>query len=156
MPTFKPKKSTTSVIPDGVYVTKIIAAEERCSGVGNDMLVMTLRLPTGEALPCILTFVKKARTAINCFCDSAQLLRPDDPEADVELTAADCLNRYLYVGITNDNPGPVSDPYPHVSRFLTREAALVKNPQLATIVLEDQKPLELRRTREQTLTRSKL
>jgi hypothetical protein len=103
---------------------------------------MKLGLPDGRELPCCLTFVPKAEAVLNAFCDSAGLIKPAQGEA--VLTAADCLGRYLYVVISNDVGDPDSDPVPHVTRFITREAALIKNPQLAKVMLKEQAPRPLK------------
>jgi hypothetical protein len=60
------------------------------------------------------------------------------------LTPADCLGRYLYITVVNDSGEVDSDPYPRVNRFLTRETALIKNPQLAKIQLREQTPRQLK------------
>jgi hypothetical protein len=74
MPTFKSTKPSPAPIPDGVYVVKVVSAQERCSNAGNAMLVLKLQLPSGESLPCTLTFVPKAAVAISAFCDSCGLI----------------------------------------------------------------------------------
>jgi hypothetical protein len=104
---------------------------------------MKLQLPTGETLPCTLTFVPKAAVAISAFCDSCGLIRPEEG-ADVELTPADCLGRYLYITVVNDGDDVDSDPCPWVSRFLTREAALIKRPELVKVALREQTPRRLK------------
>ena len=80
---------------------------------------------------------------VGAFCNSCGLIRPEEG-ADVELTSADCLGRYLYVTIINDEGDVDSDPCPRVSRFLTREAALIKRPEVAKVALREQAPLRLK------------
>jgi hypothetical protein len=143
VPRFLTKLSPSSVIPDGVYVVKVTKATEKVSERGNEMIVMTLSLPDGRSLSCILTFVEAARLVINAFCSSADLVKPLKDEIEVELTARHCLGRYLYITVVNDAGEVTDDPAPHVSRFLTREQALTKNPALAQIKLEPQEPLVL-------------
>jgi hypothetical protein len=99
------------------------------------MLVLILRLPGGATLPCILTFVPKAAVTISAFCGSCALIRPEEG-ADVERTPVDCLGRYLYVTVVNDSGDVDSDPMAGVARFMTREVALIKNPQLAQDFVE--------------------
>lgn len=142
MPRFRIVHFKSDAIADGCYVAKIISAEEKTSDSGNAMLVMKLRLPDDRELPCVLTFVEKAEVVINAFCDSAQLIKP--PNGEAEISASDCVNRYLYVSVANETKDPHSDPIPHVTRFLTREQALIKNPQLAHVQLQEQKPLLLK------------
>jgi hypothetical protein len=131
-------------IADGTHIAKVTKAEERLSANGNEMLVLQLTLPDGRTLPCCLTFVDKAHVAINAFCDSANLLRPAEKDLQAELTAGDCLGRYLYISVVNDVTDAESDPFPRITRFLTREAALLKNPTLAKVLLREQPPRTLK------------
>ena len=143
MAIFKTGNPLPPPIPDGCYVAKILSATERPSAHGNMMIVMQLQLAGAGNIPCCLTFVNKARVAINAFCDSAELIRPTDPGIEVDLTAADCLGRYIYVTIVNDDDGEGGEPFPKIVRFLTRQAALIKNPAIAKVVLQEQKPRHL-------------
>lgn len=143
MPTFHPKLSKAVTIADGVYIAKIVAAKEKISANGNAMLVLKLRLHTGAELQSVLTFVPAAERVITAFCESAGLLVGTDENAEVNLSAGDVLNRYLYVTVVNDCASPESDPAPRVARFLTREAAIAKNPQLARVAIREQLPLKL-------------
>jgi hypothetical protein len=149
MPTFKPLTAHPSIIPGGCYVAKVVEARERFSNNGNEMIVMEIQLAGSGTLPCILTFVEKARTAISAFCRSANMVFPDGDEADVKLTAANCLDRYLYVVVTNETDqltGAVS----RISRFLSREEALVVNPALSRVTLKEQAPLLLQSAQAKT------
>jgi hypothetical protein len=134
MPRFLSSSQLGAVIADGVYALKVTKATEKVSERGNPIIVMTLCLPDGRSLGCVLTFVEAARPVINAFCESANLQRPPGEGVEVELTAAHCRGRYLYATIIND----VSDPVPHISRFVSREQALIKNPDLAQINLQQQ------------------
>jgi hypothetical protein len=107
------------------------------------MIVMTLCLPDGRSLECVLTFVEAARPVINAFCESANLERPLGDGVEVELSAEHCRGRYLCAAIVNDGGDPSSDPMRRVSRFLSHEAALIKNPELAKITLHPQPPIVL-------------
>jgi hypothetical protein len=144
MPKFKTYRPGATPIRDGTYVAKVIQAKERLSENGNEMIVMQLQLSSGELLDCILTFVEAARPVINAFCRSAQLELPANQDVEMELIAADCLGRYLYVQITNDTSQSDSDPIPRLTRFLTRETALLKNPALAKVTLRTQEPRRLK------------
>jgi hypothetical protein len=44
----------------------------------------------------------------------------------------------------NDVDDPSSEPWPRITRFIAREAALIKNPELAKIVLREQPPRQLK------------
>jgi hypothetical protein len=118
------------VLP-GVYLAKITAAKDRVSANGNPMLVMRLSLPGKVEIPCVITFVEAARRLVNAFCDSAQLIKPDSPDVEVELCAKHCAGRWIYVVVSADpNDG---ESLPKVVRFLTREQAISRNPSLAEI-----------------------
>jgi len=132
-----------AVIGDGVYVLKVTKATEKVSERGNPMIVMTLSLPDGRSLGCVLTFVEAARPVINAFCESANLQRPPGDGVEAELSAEHCRGRYVYASIFNDAGDLTSDPMPDVSRFLTREQAPIKNPDLAKITLQPQAPVSL-------------
>jgi hypothetical protein len=154
MPTFKTNKTMAPVIPDGCYLAKVISAKEKLSANGNEMIVMQLQLAGAGIIPCILTFVDRAKAAINAFCASAELIRPKVNNVEVNLTANDCLGRYLYVTIFNEHDGEGGDPYPKIVRFLTRQAALIKNPQLSKIKLrEPQLPRQLKVITPQAINR---
>ena len=86
--------------------------------------------------------LKTRRAAINAFCDSAQLTKPVDADIEIEITGTHCKGRYIYVVVSNDSEsnGELS---PHITRFLTREAALAANPALAKIMLQPQEAVKL-------------
>jgi hypothetical protein len=133
MPKFVTSTTNYQAIPDGTYLAKIVSAIERVSERGNEMIVMKLALPDGRTLPCVLTFVPQSKPVVNAFCDSAGLLKPAGEGVEVELKAEHCRGRYLYITVTNDVSDVASDPVPRVVRFLTREQALIKRPDLAQI-----------------------
>src|SRR6516225_6049998 len=142
MPRFATLPPQQPPIAPGIYVAKISSATERVSENGNDLISMRIVFPDGQSLPCCLTFVPQARPVINAFCDSAQLIKPANPDVEVELTAAHCKNRYLYILLSND-PEANGEPSPRITRFLTREAALAVNPSLSKISLQPQEPMQL-------------
>src|SRR5262245_43882656 len=120
MPSFKTLPPPPLPIPAGVYIAKIINAQERTSSAGNDMIAMKLTIPDGRTINSILTFVPAAEPVINAFCDSADLHKPAEANVAVDLTASDVLDRYLYIVITTESDnqtGAVSK----VTRFLRRK-----------------------------------
>jgi hypothetical protein len=142
MPRFSTLPPQQPPIAPGIYIGKIISATERISENGNNLISMRIMFPDGQSLPCCLTFVPQARAAINAFCDSAGLIKPSDADAEVELTAAHCKGRYIYVVVSN-NPESNDDCSPRITRFLTRESALEANPALGKITLQQQEPVKL-------------
>jgi hypothetical protein len=146
MPSFQTLPPAQPSISPGVYVAKIITAKEKISENGNDMLVMKLMIPDGRSIGSVLTFVPAAQPVINAFCDSAELRKPAEADIAVDLRAADCLNRYVYVTISVETDGQTG-AQPKVIRFLTREEALAINPELAKVQLREQAPLELQRSK---------
>ena len=90
-----------------------------------------------DRLGAFLPF-EAARLVINTFCKSANLQRRPGDGVEVEPSAEHCRGTYLYAAIVYDGGDLSSDPIPHVSRFLTREQALIKNPDLARITLQSE------------------
>jgi hypothetical protein len=123
--------------PD-TYVAKIIKAIEKISEAGNSMLILRLQLPDGKTLPSVLTFVQRAEPVINAFCQSTELLRPTEPNTEVELRPEHCLGRYVYFRLEHDQDGA-----PKIVRFIDRAAALAADPRLASVALQPQAPITL-------------
>ena len=44
----------------------------------------------------------------------------------------------MYAAVVNDVSDPASDPIPKIVRFISREAAILKNPSIADIQLQPQ------------------
>ena len=139
MPRFLTRARPHDVIPDGVYVFKIVQATERVSENGNEMLVMKLSLTDGRTIPTTITFVEKSRVLVNAFVESCELTNPPGNDVETELRAEHVRGRYLYAVVVND----VSDPVPKIVRFISREAAILKNPSIASIQLQFQPAVEL-------------
>jgi hypothetical protein len=99
MPRFLTRATTHDVIPDGVYVLKIVQATERVSENGNDV--------------------------------------------QTELRAEHVRGRYLYGVVVNEVSDSASDPIPKIIRFISREAAILKNPSIADIQLQPQPAVAL-------------
>jgi hypothetical protein len=146
VPTFKTLPPIEPPPAPGIYVGKVVKAAERVSEAGNEMLVMRLQLPDGKILPCVLTFCEQARRPIDAFCSSAELIRPSEPDVEVELRAQHVLNRYIYCKIEHDEDGA-----PRITRFIDRQAALAANPRLASVTLQPQQPLALPIVRKPSL-----
>ena len=138
MPRFLTRATTHDVIPDGVYVFKIVQATERVSENGNEMLVMKLSLPDDRTIPTTITFVEKSRVLVNAFVESCELTKPSGNDVQTELCAEHVRGRYLYGVVVNDISEPASDPIPKIVRFISREAAILKNPSIADIQLQPQ------------------
>jgi hypothetical protein len=148
VPTFSTLLPQPPPIPPGVHLGKIVKASERTSANGNEMIVMTIQLPPpgSQRLPCVLTFCEQARRPIDAFCSSAGLIRPLEPDIEVELRAAHCLNRYIFFKVALGE----SDE-PKIVRFLDREAALLINPAIAQIPIQPQAPVALPVVRKTSL-----
>jgi hypothetical protein len=138
MPRFLTRATTHDVIPDGIYVFKIVQATERVSENGNEMLVMKLSLPDDRTIPTTITFVEKSRVLVNAFVESCELTKPSGNDVQTELRAEHVRGRYLYAVVVNDVSDPASDPIPKIVRFISREAAILKNPSIADIQLQPQ------------------
>jgi hypothetical protein len=127
-------------VPEGAHLGKIIKATERTSSNGNEMIVMTIELPPPgrQRLRCTVTFVPGAQVLVNALCQSAGLIRPSEPDIQVELCSHHLLNRYLYFRAELDESGA-----PKIVRFLSREQALSINPKLAGIAIQPLLPITL-------------
>jgi hypothetical protein len=139
MPTFKRQPRTAHIAP-GYYLARVVAAEARLAETsGNPLIKLSLTVwPGSHRITTRLTFVPAALWMIEAFCDSAGLLLPDAIGSNVNLTADDCLGRYCYAWIKDREVD--EDTYSTVHRFLTRENALKKNPELAKIPLPKDAP----------------
>jgi hypothetical protein len=140
VPTFSTLPPQPPQVPPGIHIGKVVRAVERLSSNGNEMLVLTLELPPPDRqrLPCVLTFVESARRPIDAFCSSAGLIRPLEPDIEVELRADHCLRRYIYFRLEHDESGT-----PKIVRFIDREQALLINPKLAGIAIQPLLPITL-------------
>ena len=140
MATFRTLPPAPPPIPAGIHLGKIVKASERISSNGNTMLVMVIELPSpgNQRLPCVLTFVEPARRVIDAFCSSAGLIRPIEPDIEVELKPGHVLHRYIYFRVENDE-----DSESKITRFLDRAAAVTANPALAKVAIVPQEPLAL-------------
>lgn len=103
---------------------------------------MKCQLPDGGSLPCVLTFVPAARPVINAFAVSAEFLLPKQADVEVQLTAEHCRDRNIYVAINSDQDSN-GGSFPRITRFLSREQALLANPQLLKVTLQPQAPIQL-------------
>lgn len=144
MPTFRTLPPPPPPIPAGVHSAKVLQAKVGISSNGNETLTMRLGFPGGERITSILTFVPAAARVISCFCDSAELLRPEGGTGEFDLTVADVTGRYLYIVVTSDPDPDTGDLIPHITRFLTRAEALQRNPAIAQVKLQPQSPRALR------------
>jgi hypothetical protein len=123
---------------------KVLKARDGVSPAGNEALIMRLGFPGGERITSVLSFVKNASRVIACFCDSAELIRPEGGTGEFELTSADVAGRYLYVVVTSEPDQDTSEPVPRVVRFLTRSEAIRRNPALEKVRIQPQSPRPLR------------
>jgi hypothetical protein len=140
MATFRTLPPAPPPIPTGIHLGKIVKATERISANGNTMLVMSIELPSpgSPRLPCVLTFVEPARRVVDAFCSSAGLIRPIQPDIEVELRPEHVLHRYIYFRVENDE-----DSTPRITRFLDRAPAITANPALAKVAIVPQEPFAL-------------
>jgi hypothetical protein len=124
----------------------VAAAKEKTSKAGIEMLILRLLLPDGRTIQSVLTFCEAARPVISAFCDSADLRKPAEADVAVDLNASHCLGRYVYI-VASAETDNQTGAQPKVTRFLTREEALAINPEVARVVLKEQAPLDLPRTK---------
>ena len=72
------------------------------------------------------------------FVESCELTKPPGNDVQTELRAEHVRGRYLYAAVVNDVSDPASDPIPKIVRFISREAAILKNPSIVDIQLQPQ------------------
>lgn len=136
MPRFSPTKLLRDAPPDGVHIFRIAKVVEKTSErTGYPLLVMTLETPEFKRITSVLTFCEQAKAVISAVCRSAGLIMPENPDVDVTLEAHHLLSRYIYGVIVSSAGDLLNDPEPRVTRFLTREQAIQKNPAIAQIPL---------------------
>jgi hypothetical protein len=144
MPRFTNAAPLPPQIAPGIHSAKVLSATVGISPAGNETLKMRLTFPGGERITSVLTFVPAASRVISCFCDSAELIRPDGGAKEFDLTPPDVVGRYLYVVVASDPDPDTGDLVPRVTRFLTRAEALQRNPAIAQVKLQPQSPRILR------------
>jgi hypothetical protein len=155
MPTFFTSTVGRQPIPDGTYVLKVLTAVEKISERGNEMLVMKLGLPDeSRTIPCTITFVPAAKALVNAFVASCGLTPPPGEDVEAELRAEHVRGRQLYAVIANDISDPVSDPVPRIVRFISREAAILKDPSISNIQLLPQPAVVLSAVRTEGVDRA--
>jgi hypothetical protein len=144
MPRFTEPPRLSPRISEGIHSAKVLQARTGISAAGNETLIMRLGFPGGERITSVLTFVSQSSRAIACFCDSAELVRPEGGTGEFDLTVADVVGRYLYVQVVSEPDADTGDLVPRVARFLTRAEAIRRNPAIAEIQLQPQSPRALR------------
>jgi hypothetical protein len=135
VPKFKRNESNLELVPEGIYLAQVNKASNKTSSNGNSMIQLILKtIPDRYTLFYHLVFVPECDGMITHFCHSAEseLILPDDFEQEFSLTAADCLNRLLFVNVVHeeDNRG---DERATVKEILKRVKALAKAPHLADL-----------------------
>jgi len=149
MPSFTNSIVTSAIVPEGTHLCKVSKAVKKVSKSSNEMIVLGLELPDQRRLKAWLVFTPKMSWYIVSFCESAELGRPNDKDAEIILEPKHCLNRYCYVLVKHeeDDGGELRAK---VTRFLTREEALERNPDLLRIRIEPQTRVELPRVQPVT------
>ena len=131
-------------MPEGAHLCKVSKAIKKVSKSNNEMIVLQLEIPDGRRVKCWLVFTNKMHWYINNFCDSAELVRPPEKDAEILLEPRHCEKRYCYAVVKHEE-GEEGEPRAKVARFLTRDEALKRNPELQRIQIHPQAPLELPR-----------
>jgi hypothetical protein len=149
MPRFTNAEPLPPAIAPGVHSAKVLSATVGVSPAGNETLKMRLTFPGGERITSVLTFVPQSSRVVSCFCDSAELIRPDGGAKEFDLTVADVVGRYLYVVVASDPDPDTGDLVPRVTRFLTRAEALQRNPSIASVKLQPQSPRVLNAAKDE-------
>jgi hypothetical protein len=142
MPTFTNSIVSSAIVPEGAHLCKVSKAVKKVSKSNNEMIVLQLEIPDARKLKAWLVFTPKMGWFINSFCESAELTRPRDEDAEILLEPKHCLGRYCYVSVKHEEDEN-GEPRAKVTRFLTREEAITRNPELQKIQRHPQSPVEL-------------
>lgn len=135
MPTFKRTEEDPTLLPEGTYVAQVDDCQELLSKKGNEMYKLTLAiLPKRRRLYSYIVFSDKTQWQATSFRKSAGLEMPDDKEVEISLSEVDCFRRIVHVLVEHEE-GNDGVTRAKVSRFLTREAALKRNPLLESVPL---------------------
>ena len=144
MLTFKKSDvSSNGLPPAGVHMAKITNATQLHSKKGNPMLKLQLGLiPNRQTVFDYLVFMPEQGGKIGDFCNSAQLIMPEDDSVSFGMTVQHVIDRFVYVR-TEIEDSPEYGPRAVVAQYLTREGALAKAPNGTKFPTVNQTPFVL-------------
>jgi hypothetical protein len=130
MLTFKKSDvSSNGMPPAGVHMAKIMGAAQMHSKKGNPMLKLQLALiPSRWKVFDYLVFMPEQGGRVGDFCNSAQLVMPEDDSVSFGITVQHVTDRFVYVRTEIDDSQEYG-PRAVIAQYLTREGALAKAPK---------------------------
>ena len=123
----------------GVFAGRIIVAREKTAESGNPTLRLRARFHDGSELPFVITLAasEKAAKLVGYFARSCDIVLPP-AGAEAELRAADVENRLFFAEVALDENGE-----PRIVKFLSKQEACVRNPEIGKLSFHPQEPLRL-------------
>ena len=146
MPRFAYTDMSFDLPPAGVYLAQVVKAEQKTAkSSGNDMIQLTLRtLPHSFILRYFLVFngKKTGDGIVTQFCQNCEgaLTPPSDPEAELSLTAADCLYRICFIDVEHEGSEENVNAKVKFAGIVSRAKALSRAPELVDILLPANTP----------------
>jgi hypothetical protein len=124
-------------------MVKILEATQLHSKKGNPMLKLQLGvIPTRKIIWDYLVFVPEQGGKIGDFCNSAQLIMPEDDSVSFGMTPQHVTDRFVYVRTEIEDSAEYG-PKAVVAQYLTREGAVAKAAAGAKFPTVTQTPLVL-------------
>ena len=123
----------------GVHAGRIISAKEKVAESGNPTLRLRARFHDGSELPFIITLAPSEKSAklVGHFARSCELLLPP-AGTEAEIRASDIEGRLFFAEVAADETAE-----PRIIKFLSKQEAFARNPQLSTHSFRPQTPLKL-------------
>jgi hypothetical protein len=121
----------------GVHIARIAEVKEKVAESGNMVWNLLARFPDKSVLRFYVTFADsdKSRRLVVFFLRSLDLVLPDSPGAQIELSPDDARGRLFYCTVELDEDGA-----PRISKFLQRAEAVALNPLLSKVAVAHQEP----------------
>jgi hypothetical protein len=130
MLTFKKADVSSRGLPSvGVHMAKLLKATQQNSQKNNPMLKLQYGLiPGREIVFDYLVFLPEQGGKIGDFCNSAQLVMPEDDSISFGMPVEHLIDRFVYIRIEIEEDNQGRGPRAIVAQYLTREGALAKAP----------------------------
>jgi hypothetical protein len=128
MLTFRKSDVSSNGLPEaGLHMAKIMNATQNNSKKGNPMLKLQLGLiPNRHTVFDYLVFMPEQGGKVGDFCNSAQLVMPEDDSVSFGVPVEHVIGRFVYVRIEIEEDNQGHGPRAVVAQYLTREGAQAK------------------------------
>ena len=132
-------ESTNDLPPAGIYMLQAIDCTEAVSTKGSDMFKLKLTtIPHDRYVYDFLVFTPNSFWVISDFCRSSGLELPAN-ETDLEIYPNDCMLRVCYAELVHEL-GRDGKTRLSVERYIARQEALDRNPDLARVKVPSNAP----------------